>query len=1320
MKTRLIKLFSITITTIILILLHASLSYAQPGFWGMTSEGGADGVGTIFKTAADGTGHSVKYSFNVQNPGANPFYNSQLLPLANGKLYGVTYGGGVTNDGVLFEYDPATNVYSKKADFSNSVGRNPMGKLELGANGKLYGMASAGGANNQGTIFEFDPATNVLSKKIDLVQANGGVPYGNGLLLHPNGRLYGTTPNGGASGFGVLFEYDPATNTYTKKIDFTGAGNGAYPYGSLMITSAGKIFGMASQGGANNKGTLFEYTIGNNTLTKRFDFTTTSGSTPYSSLVEGNNNLLYGVVPADGSLFEFNPSTNVFTKKVNFNSNNTGIFPYGTPAKGANGKLYGTTASGGAYGTGVLYEYDIATNTATTKFDFLYETGVTTFGGMAQASNGNFYGVTYQGGTSSGQGVLYEYNPTTGVYTKKIELGQTLNGKNPYSGLTQAANKKLYGVTYRGGATNEGVLFEIDPITNVYAKKHDFSYNTGASPEGTLLLAANGNLYGMTSTGGPTGDGVLFEFNPATGSYVVKHEFEYDTGAEPNGNLMLASNNKLYGMTPEGGTSGYGVIFEFDPATGVYIKKAEFDNSTVGYTPYDALVEVSNGKFYGLCRDGGLNGNGLGTLFEYDLATNTITKKVNFTGPNGENPEGGLVKAPNGKLYGVTRRGGAYSYGILFEYDHATNVFTKKIDFGITSLAPSEPVASLALSANGKLYGSTVLGGSGGKGVLFEFDPTSNAFVKKHDFIGSNGASLLYGRLTFVKADQTITFNSLAAKNVNDPAFSLTASSTSLLPITFSSSNTSVATISGSTVTIVGSGTTTITASQAGDASFHPASDVTQILTVNKLNQTITFNALANRNTGDANFTLNATTTSGLPITYSSSNTAVASVSGNTVTIVGGGTTTITASQAGNGTYNPAIDVAQTLIIDKQNQTIIFNPLSTKSTGDPNFTLGATTTSGLPITYLSSNTAVATVSGSTVTIIGGGTTTITATQAGNAIYNPATDVTQTLTVVKQNQTITFSALADKYFGDADFTLLATASSGLGVTFNSSNTAVAIISGSTLTITGTGTTTITASQAGDNNYNAAADVLQNFTVNKSDQTISFTPITDKTVGDPAFVLTANTTSSLPASFSTVSNKISINGAQVSIVSAGRVTVTATQPGNTNYNAATPVEQSFCIKPAKPTITLSNLNSETPTLTSSAATGNQWYRNDVLIAGAINTVLTATEEGTYKVRAVVDDCVSDFSDEVVLVVTSLEENSNPISLFPNPTEDWLTVSLNDLNGNKQISIVNIQGSVKESKEVEGNEATFNVATYTTGVYFVKVKTKNSVRVLRFVKR
>jgi hypothetical protein len=155
--------------------------------------------------------------------------------------------------------------------------------------------------------------------------------------------------------------------------------------------------------------------------------------------------------------------------------------------------------------------------------------------------------------------------------------------------------------------------------------------------------------------------------------------------------------------------------------------------------------------------------------------------------------------------------------------------------------------------------------------------------------------------------------------------------------------------------------------------------------------------------------------------------------------------------------------------------------LADKIFGDTPFTLNATASSGLPVSYTSSNTSVAMVSGNTVTIVGAGTTTITASQTGNANYSAAAHVPQVLTVSKANQTITFNALADKFVGDAPFQLIATASSGLGVSFTSSNSAVAMVGGNTLSIMGAGITTIVASQAGNGSYLAASDVMQTLTI-----------------------------------------------------------------------------------------------------------------------------------------------------------------------------------------------------------------------------------------------
>ncbi|WP_083925269.1 DUF7594 domain-containing protein [Flexithrix dorotheae] len=188
--------------------------------------------------------------------------------------------------------------------------------------------------------------------------------------------------------------------------------------------------------------------------------------------------------------------------------------------------------------------------------------------------------------------------------------------------------------------------------------------------------------------------------------------------------------------------------------------------------------------------------------------------------------------------------------------------------------------------------------------------------------------------------------------------------------------------------------------------------------------------------------------------------------------------------------YTPAIpsssDVSTaTLVIEaacpKEDQTITFNSLAAKTFGNADFDLNASSSSGLPITYSSSDETVATISGNTVTIVGAGSTDITASQPGNISYNPAADVVQNLVVNKASQTITFDAISDKTVGDPDFNLTASASSGLAVTF-SVVSGPASVSGNTVSLTGSaGTVTIRASHAGDDNYEAATDEDQSFQV-----------------------------------------------------------------------------------------------------------------------------------------------------------------------------------------------------------------------------------------------
>ncbi len=144
----------------------------------------------------------------------------------------MTSSGGALSGGAIFEWDPATNIYTKKIDFDYSTtGGFPQGSLTL-SGGKFYGMTNSGGVNGYGVIFEWDPATNTYTKKYDFSLTNGSSPYGS--LTLSGGKFYGLTYSGGTYGKGVIFEWDPATNTYTKKFDFNGT-NGSNPNFTTFI-----------------------------------------------------------------------------------------------------------------------------------------------------------------------------------------------------------------------------------------------------------------------------------------------------------------------------------------------------------------------------------------------------------------------------------------------------------------------------------------------------------------------------------------------------------------------------------------------------------------------------------------------------------------------------------------------------------------------------------------------------------------------------------------------------------------------------------------------------------------------------------------------------------------------------------------------------------------------------------------------------------------------------------------------------------------------------------------------------------------------------
>jgi hypothetical protein len=345
-------------------------------------------------------------------------------------------------------------------------------------------------------------------------------------------------------------------------------------------------------------------------------------------------------------------------------------------------------------------------------------------------------------------------------------------------------------------------------------------------------------------------------------------------------------------------------------------------------------------------------------------------------------------------------------------------------------------------------------------------------------------------------------------------------------------------------------------------------------LPIVKVAQVVSLDTILPKALGIADFNLSVTNTTGLALTYTSSNNNVATIVNNKVHIVGAGTCTISVSNAGNLMYS-AIAKTRTLVVyasGSVTQTITFGPLPSVTDGYPDFSLTATSTSGLPVSFQSSNLNVATITAdSKIHLVGPGTATITATQAGDNTYSAAQEVTQSIIVrARKTQTMTFGQIPTKAYGDEDFEP-ATVSSGLPLVYSVNDTSVIGVSAQNkIHIKKPGSTTITASQPGDTAHYPATSIIRQITVTKASQAISLDSIPVQKLSSKYYVLQISTSSGLEPTIYCFNSKVAtISGDTLKFTGAGTSGITATQSGNSNYFTATSVRRTLVIEDDTPT-------------------------------------------------------------------------------------------------------------------------------------------------------
>ena len=501
--------------------------------------------------------------------------------------------------------------------------------------------------------------------------------------------------------------------------------DGIEPFGRLTFDAAGNAYGATIGGGAYNFGTVFELMPKQGGgWTKKILYNFRGG--------------------ADGSLRPVcnSPVGQDSSWVLEFCSAGV-IFDHA-------GNLYGAAPSGGAYGTGVVFELSPTPSgewTETVLYAFLGNNdGANPNGDLVFDAAGNLYGTTDAGGTNY-YGTIFQLTPTQGGWTENILYNFTgyPDGDSPNAGLIFDRAGNLYGTASGLRAGGNGTVFKLIHKNSswVYSILYSFHGDDGAYPEGRLVSGPDGALYGTTAQGG-SGNGVVFRLAPpptfcraiqCPWVETVLHSFAGGSadGASPLSEVIFDNAGNLYGTTDFGGAYNYGTVYQLTRSGGGWTESVlhsfNQDGTDAG-TPDAGLVLDSAGKLYGTAVIGGSYGDG--AVFSLTKGgggnwTETVEYSFLYNGTDGATPRAGLIFDGAGNLYGTTSDGGAYDHGAVFELSPAQGGgWNEQLLLSFKSLDGCAPRGTLTRDVAGSLYGTALSCGANRWGAVYKLTPTQS------------------------------------------------------------------------------------------------------------------------------------------------------------------------------------------------------------------------------------------------------------------------------------------------------------------------------------------------------------------------------------------------------------------------------------------------------------------------------------------------------------------------------------------------------------------------------------------------------------------
>jgi uncharacterized repeat protein (TIGR03803 family) len=398
----------------------------------------------------------------------------------------------------------------------------------------------------------------------------------------------------------------------------------------------------------------------------------------------------------------------------------------------ASGVFYGTTGNDGAYGKGTVFRLNKNGTGYLVLKQFADDGSTGPSSALTLVSNQVLFGICSWGGPLGG-GYVFRLNTNGANFALVHDFSASQGGSYPVGELVQGGDGWLYGVTSSGGNHGGGLVYRLNLQNSEYEVVFHFPADTG-NPQSALMLASDGRLYGVVPYGGNNGVGAVYQLDRDASNFIVLHHFSADSseGVNPECRLLEASDGIIYGTAPYGGSSGQGTVFKIAKDDGSFTVLKHFTGNADGAMPGKGLIEGTDGALYGVCSFGGL---GFGNVFKLAKTGAPFTVLRNFNAIGGEPAylTAPLLKANDNVLYGTAPSGGVGSYsgccgGVVFRISQTGTSYAITRAFSPSGNDGREAMGRLQMSADGFLYGTTKFGGINDHGIVFKVRPNGSGY----------------------------------------------------------------------------------------------------------------------------------------------------------------------------------------------------------------------------------------------------------------------------------------------------------------------------------------------------------------------------------------------------------------------------------------------------------------------------------------------------------------------------------------------------------------------------------------------------------------